>query len=291
MRIGAVRVEVIRSPRGVVRAIAAFLGLGLATTLAICAGAVVWNARSTAVDNEKVASHGWNEVLAVPADSPLYAKSAYELRYRGLAVFMPSDAFDAAAQELKRGEFGPIRSAVYSAQPLLYSNVLSRPRQTAMVGWCGGCDSFPVGTDPARTRFDWRWFGAGWPFVALQCDAGQIETYGLASSRVFSQWFGVSGGCDISKLLPRRSKTYAGAMTQTVMPLTPVWAGLGANSLAFAGIWFAAASAARAIRNWWKPRAGCCAGCGYEMTGLRGTVCPECGTAACSMLTSNRVRR
>lgn len=291
MRIGAVQAEVIRSPRRVVRAIAAFAGLGLATTLTICVGAVVWNARSTAVDNEKVASDGWNEVLAVPAGSPLYAKSARELRYRGLAVFIPIGAFDAAAQELSRGEFGPIRSAVYRAQPLLYSNVLSRPRETAMEAICGGCDSFLAGTDPPQTRVDWRWFGAGWPFVALQCDAGQIETYGLASSRVFSQWFGVSGGCDISKLLPRRSKTYPGAMTQTVMPLTPVWAGLSANSLAYAGIWFVAASAVRAIRKWLRPRAGCCAACGYEMTGLRGAVCPECGTAACSILDSNRVRQ
>src|SRR5690606_17543245 len=33
---------------------------------------------------------------------------------------------------------------------------------------------------------------------------------------------------------------------------------------------------------WWRdrgPRAGFCPGCGYDLTGLDGRVCPECGAA------------
>ncbi|MBL8886506.1 MAG: hypothetical protein JNK16_07590 [Phycisphaerales bacterium] len=258
---------------------ASFLALGFATTIGVCVGAVVWNAMSMAVDMEKVTSSSWNEVLSVPTESPLHGRSAWEIRYRGLAVFKPEGVKEAAS-ELKDAELGPIRSAAYLAQPLLYSSIASQPRKTQEEWRCGGATGFDAGTDPPRTTFDWCWIGAGWPFIAFQCDAGLIETRGLVSRKIFARWFGVSGGSDVSELLPQRSRGRWGVTQQTVLPLTPVWAGLGADSVLYGSIWFAIASGVRGVRRLWEPRRGCCRGCGYDMAGLHGTMCPECGLLA-----------
>lgn len=62
-----------------------------------------------------------------------------------------------------------------------------------------------------------------------------------------------------------------------VVPYGPVWSGIVGNSLVGAiGIWALVVLPA-AVRLARRRRRGCCVACGYELAGVGGGVCPECG--------------
>ena len=61
------------------------------------------------------------------------------------------------------------------------------------------------------------------------------------------------------------------------IPLRPLWWGLLANATLYAGLAMALAWAWQRWRWSRGPGLGCCAACGYDLTGIEG-VCPECGT-------------
>jgi len=62
------------------------------------------------------------------------------------------------------------------------------------------------------------------------------------------------------------------------IPLRPVWPEFIGNTLFYGALAFAALRALRASRRWWRQRAGHCGRCGYDLHGIVGEVCPECGT-------------
>ncbi len=66
-----------------------------------------------------------------------------------------------------------------------------------------------------------------------------------------------------------------GFATREFLPIRPIWWGLFANWLIFAGVvWVGVATFSHLRRNRRKRR-GLCEGCGYVMAGL--PLCPECG--------------
>jgi hypothetical protein len=62
-------------------------------------------------------------------------------------------------------------------------------------------------------------------------------------------------------------------------PYLPVWPGFLLNSLLYAAPWALVLVAPRAVRRWRRRRRGCCMRCGYDLRGLGGAACPECGRA------------
>lgn len=64
------------------------------------------------------------------------------------------------------------------------------------------------------------------------------------------------------------------------LPLRPMWRGILRCTSAYAASWFGVLVCAGVYRRWRRRRSGRCAGCAYDMTGLRtGCPCPECGAA------------
>jgi hypothetical protein len=61
-----------------------------------------------------------------------------------------------------------------------------------------------------------------------------------------------------------------------VLPLRPIWAGIGINVAFFGSVNFALLAAPGIIRRHRRRRGGRCVVCGYDKRGL--SSCPECGT-------------
>jgi CBS-domain-containing membrane protein len=66
-----------------------------------------------------------------------------------------------------------------------------------------------------------------------------------------------------------------------VLPTRVLWPQFIANSLLFAAAWVVivvmARGIARAILARFRTRKGHCPACDYDLTGVAGPVCPECG--------------
>lgn len=61
------------------------------------------------------------------------------------------------------------------------------------------------------------------------------------------------------------------------VPLTPLWSGLLIDTTFYSGLWAALLLVPAPLRRYWFLRKGWCTGCGYDLTGCRDSVCPECG--------------
>jgi hypothetical protein len=66
-----------------------------------------------------------------------------------------------------------------------------------------------------------------------------------------------------------------GFAAREFLPIRPIWWGLFANWLIFAGLVWGGAAAFSHLRRTRRKRRGLCEGCGYVMAGL--ATCPECG--------------
>ena len=128
---------------------------------------------------------------------------------------------------------------------------------------------------------------AGWPTRCLRVwweagdhriDApGDRLRGGVLASRWIFRWSGQ---------LPHASLFDGTTEYDHALPLTPMWAGLVTNTLAWAGIWFVVLQLVMLpiwlIRRWItkrRVRKGRCVGCGYEVDIADDpvTTCPECG--------------
>jgi hypothetical protein len=102
----------------------------------------------------------------------------------------------------------------------------------------------------------------GWPLQALWCSFKESGHFVLS----------VSGGIPLSD-------EPANARSIRSLPLRPIWRGLMVNTLFYAALWAMVVGLV-----WWRPMRrrhrrsrGLCGRCGYDMRGIAGGRCPECG--------------
>ncbi|MEM9166827.1 MAG: hypothetical protein AAGB48_07355 [Planctomycetota bacterium] len=113
-----------------------------------------------------------------------------------------------------------------------------------------------------------RWpieHSAGWPTPALRCwDSGVYWVWGATAYT--GQRGLLDGGIAIGA---------GGGGPSHTLPLTPVWPGLMAGTLFWAGVLWSMLLGRRAIVRAVRRRRGRCLACGYALAGL--PLCPECG--------------
>lgn len=100
---------------------------------------------------------------------------------------------------------------------------------------------------------------AGWPVRALGCDWAQSDGNGSD----------VASGIRVSS-----SRSPVGVLR---LPLRPIWPGVAVNVLLFGTIGAVMTILPSAVRRARRRRRGACTLCGYDVRGLLGAVCPECG--------------
>lgn len=109
----------------------------------------------------------------------------------------------------------------------------------------------------------WRLYAAGWLFRAWRGGHWSMDDASGVSFRA-------------ANLRHIADPTGRAAMGYTV-PYGPVWSGIVLNSLVGAvGIW-ASVVLPVAIRRARRRGRGLCVACGYDLAGVDGVVCPECG--------------
>jgi hypothetical protein len=116
----------------------------------------------------------------------------------------------------------------------------------------------------------------GWPSLAVGCELYAFNGAFLPSGQwVFPSW----------RLgLVRASPPGRGRPPYLQLPSLPLWPGFALDAGIYSGAWglvlFMVLSLGRAGKRRMRIARGRCAACGYDLRGLAGGVCPECGRTA-----------
>jgi hypothetical protein len=108
---------------------------------------------------------------------------------------------------------------------------------------------------------------AGWPFHAVV--DREAELY--QSNR--------RTGLRCVTIRFERKEPYNHIWTGSAVPFTPLWPGFAINVVIFGVGWMIAVFGPIAIWRSMRRRPGRCGKCRYDLSGLIGDVCPECGNA------------
>jgi len=103
-------------------------------------------------------------------------------------------------------------------------------------------------------------FGSGFPMIS-HAGTNQIDFNGKSLRRALA-----------------RVKPGVAAGDAVLIPTLPVLPGFAVNVLVYAGVWSLTLWTPGAIRAWRRVRRGRCGACGYDVKGIAGGVCPECGS-------------
>ncbi len=110
---------------------------------------------------------------------------------------------------------------------------------------------------------------AGWPWLAVVSRA--CSGLPVAPKPV--------SGADWSIRLGNAFEEWSGK----TIAFAPVWPGFGMDVVVYGGMWAMMVVSAIAIRRRLRVGVGRCATCRYDLSGLTGGVCPECGSAVKGM--------
>jgi len=105
---------------------------------------------------------------------------------------------------------------------------------------------------------------AGWPRLAV------VDRTMEARSKTVSV-----GGHDLSY----RHRGSSDPWLTTTLAFMPIWSGFLIDTAMFASVWAMLIRGPVLVRHWMRVGAGRCPKCRYDLSGLTGGVCPECGSA------------
>lgn len=113
-------------------------------------------------------------------------------------------------------------------------------------------------------------FAAGWPRLALWSQRRLVGPMGNRTETFEGEWlFGRAAGRN-------GSSTFS-----TWLPLLPIWRGLLIDTAFWGGVWFVllwpTGLVAGKIKRVRRRKRGRCAWCRYDLRGIEGAFCPECG--------------
>ena len=118
----------------------------------------------------------------------------------------------------------------------------------------------------------------GWPWRAMSFEIRQVDSIDNAAFNARVRYAEPYGDLVIpGAALRGRSQINE---TDLALPLLPLWRGLIANTLFYALLVWLLRRGFVFVRGWRRRRKGRCGwrgGCGYDLSGSVGEVCPECG--------------
>jgi len=145
-------------------------------------------------------------------------------------------------------------------------------------GW-GLCVTQSIFLDGGQGRWS-SWSRSGWPCFALMNHWLQEGTssdwkpggsqYAEVGEAGVAGWTWMSGMA-IGRLSPRADGVW------DRLSLWPSWPGFAVNVALYVGVWLVVLLVPGAARRWRRIRRGQCGACGYDVKGIAGGVCPECG--------------
>ncbi|MCH9057265.1 MAG: hypothetical protein IIB55_01415 [Planctomycetes bacterium] len=128
-----------------------------------------------------------------------------------------------------------------------------------------------------QAHLSWRDVASGWPMLALRFRERTARKSGLAGNRnLINTTVTIQYGHPITDRFGLHN----------ILPLRPVWPGFVINTFLFtipAYLVLVIVGAGTAmLRRRRRRRKGLCTACGYDLAGLNGGRCPECGQALSS---------
>ena len=122
----------------------------------------------------------------------------------------------------------------------------------------------------------------GWPFRCVYWELALVPNEELTGYR--SE---VQGGIALG--WPRslewssdggKTRIVLNSVPEPVLPYKVFWPGLVGNAGTYCGAWLSFRWLLRRQVRAWRRRKNRCPGCGYDLSGLHATVCPECGAGS-----------
>ena len=166
----------------------------------------------------------------------------------------------------------------YSSQDLPDSDLITVDRRLRAPSWSKAAMALSDDPDSIMDKegayFSWRDTASGWPMLAMRFRERTASKSGLGGNRnLISTTVTIQYGHPITDRFGLHN----------ILPLRPVWPGFVVNTLLFtmpAYLVLVIVGAGTAmLRRSRRRRRGMCTACGYDLAGLNGGRCPECGHA------------
>ncbi len=234
-----------RRARGIVELVVLSLGLGVVTTYGVAWVLMNTGLRQTNLAMLQIALE--SSESGPPRRLPISEGWRSSVKASSGSVTVISARRDRYSQDstvcVVSNSDGPVPawSDVHRISPSMFEAVAAvRPNTCYLIERCGG-----------------------WPRLAV-IDRSAEELGGKSASAM-------SGGLSIRW-------TNGQKRPESVLPLVPLWPGFAGNVAVFGLGWLLSIRTVKCARRRIRERAGRCPTCRYDLNGLTGGVCPECGS-------------